>query len=318
MTTYIFRRLITGVITLLIVTLLIFLMLRLLPGDPIFMYLSTDEYRENTEETIEQLRHEFGLDKPLMAQYVDWLSGIIHGDFGVSIVNDTSVIDMIGKRIPISLHLGGMALIVSLVIGIPSGIICATKRGKWLDTVITVLANVGVTMPVFWLGVLLIYLFGLHLKWLPIYGYTSPFDNFLLSTRQSIMPIICLSIFTIASIARQTRSSMLEVLRQDYVRTAWSKGLTERTVITKHALKNSLIPVVTLVGLSVSHIIGGQVLVETVFAIPGMGRLLVGNILSHDYPVVQGVILVVSAAVVLVNLAVDISYSWINPQIRYE
>jgi peptide/nickel transport system permease protein len=191
------------------------------------------------------------------------------------------------------------------------------RRGKWLDKVVTPLTYVGITIPVFWLGILLIYAFGLKLNWLPISGYTSPLDDFWLSTRQLVMPVLCLAVFGLAANARQMRSSMLETIRQDYIRTAWSKGLKERTIIVRHAMKNSLIPVITLMGMGVGIIFGGSVLVETVFAIPGVGRLLVSSILGQDYVVVQGITLVIAVIVLLVNLIVDISYGWFDPRIRY-
>jgi len=317
MTTYIIRRLIQSLFVLLIVTIIVFLAMRLLPGDPILMMVTADALKEASEEHIAALRHEFGLDKPLFVQYANWLSGAVRGDLGKSILHGDSVTTEIVRRIPITFHLGAVAFLMSILIGIPAGIISAVRRGGWLDTGVTLLANLGITVPIFWLGILLVYLFALYLRWLPTFGYTSPFDNFWLSTRQVLMPIFCLSVFAIASGARQTRSSMLEVIQQDYIRTAWSKGLKERAVIFRHALKNALIPVVTLKGMTVSNIFGGSVLIETVFNIPGMGRLAVDGVVSQDYAIVQGVILVVATAVMLANLVVDLSYGWLDPRIRY-
>jgi peptide/nickel transport system permease protein len=187
-----------------------------------------------------------------------------------------------------------------------------------LDNFVTTLANIGMTVPVFWLGILLIYLFALHFKWLPVMGYTSPFENFWLSTKQLIMPVFCLAIGPIAGNARQTRSSMLEILHKDYIRTAWSKGLNERAVVIKHALKNGLMPVVTLSGMSVGTILGGSVLIEQVFNIPGMGRLAVTSVMNQDYPYVQAISLIMAASIVLSNLLVDISYVWIDPRVHYD
>jgi len=191
------------------------------------------------------------------------------------------------------------------------------KRGSWLDTAVTSLTNIGVSAPIFWLGILMIYLFGVYLKWLPIYGYTSPFDDFWLSLKQIIMPVICLSVVSVSFVTRQTRSSILEIVRNDYVRTAWAKGLREQTIVTRHILKNSLIPIATLIGLQVSSIIAGSVLVETVFNIPGVGRMMVNALFSHDYPIVQGGALLIASFVVVINLLVDISYGWLDPRIRY-
>ena len=317
MTSYIIRRLLQALVTLFIVSLLIFLGMRFLPGDPILMYMGQDTITHMSIEQVEAIRHQFGLDKPLVSQYVSWIYGVIQGDFGVSIAYREPVIDLMLKRLPISIHLGFLTLIIFNLIGIPAGVICAIRRGGWLDTVITILANLGITVPVFWLGILMIYLFGLYLNWLPIYGYTSPFTDFWLSTRQIIMPLICLCVLPIASTARQARSSMLEVMHQDYIRTAWSKGLRERVIIMRHAMKNGLIPVVTLTGLGIANVIAGAVLVETVFNIPGFGRLAVTSVLNQDYPIVQGVVLIVSTVVVLTNLAVDLSYGWLDPRVQY-
>jgi peptide/nickel transport system permease protein len=314
---YIVRRLLLAVIVLLMTTVIVFLGMHLLPGDPILLKMTQSEVRQTSPEQIAYLRHQFGLDKPLIVQYFDWLSGVVHGDFGVSILYQDKVTNSLKQSIPITAHIGALAEFGGFIIGIPLGVICAVRRGKWLDTLITITANLGITVPIFWLGILLMYLFALELRWLPVFGYTSPFDNFWLSTKQLIMPVFCLAVFPLAAIMRQTRSSMLEVMRQDYIRTAWSKGLTERKVVIKHAMKNGLIPVLTFVGLGITNIIGGSVLIETVFNIPGMGRLLVYSILNQDYPVTQGITLIIAVVVVVVNLLVDISYGWLDPRIRY-
>jgi peptide/nickel transport system permease protein len=319
MTTFITRRLIQTVFTLILVTLIVFLAMRILPGDPIYMLLSLDEVNKITEEQLQAMRHEYGLDRPIMIQYFNWMAGILHGDFGVSIFfSGRSPLTLIASGLPITLNLSLVSFVISLILGIPAGIICAIRRGTWIDTLVTILANMGITVPIFWLGTMLIYVFAIQVHWLPVQGYTSPFDDLVRNLRQIIMPVFCLAIFPLASTARQTRSSMLEVMRQDYIRTAWSKGLKERLVVMKHALKNSLIPVVTLSGLGLSQILGGSVLIETVFNIQGMGRLLINAVLSHDYPVVQGFIFFIAIIVLLVNLAIDISYGWFDPRIRYE
>jgi peptide/nickel transport system permease protein len=213
--------------------------------------------------------------------------------------------------------MGLLALIISILIGTLLGVVSAVRRGGWLDTLVTTLANLGITVPSFWLGIILIYLFAIYLRLLPVAGYTSAFKDFWLNLRQIIMPVFCLSVFPIAATARQTRSSMLEVMRQDYIRTAWAKGLKEWLIITRHALKNAIIPVVTLTGISFRNIVGGSVLIETVFNIPGLGRLAAESITSQDYAVVQGIILIMITAVLLANLAVDLSYGWFDPRVRY-
>jgi peptide/nickel transport system permease protein len=317
MTGHIIRRLIQSVIVIFLVTVVVFSAMRFLPGDPIMMLVTRTTYQTITPERIDELRHEAGLDKPVVNQYFNWLGGVLHGDFGHSILDKTDVMREVKQRIPVTLHLGILAFIVGMIIGIPAGVISAVRRGKWADTFITAIANLGITVPSFWLGYLLMYWLALKAGWLPIMGYTSPFEDFWLGTRQLVMPVICLSAAFIAQNARQTRSSVLEVLHQDYIRTAWSKGLGEQTVIMKHVLKNSLIPVVTLSGVGLGQILGGTVLIETVFVIPGMGLLAVSSINNHDYPYVQAVVMVVAVAVVLVNLIVDISYGWLDPRIRY-
>jgi peptide/nickel transport system permease protein len=292
--------------------------MRLLPGDPILLFVSQDEYsRMTSQEEIDALRAKFGLDKSLPVQYVDWINGVLHGDLGQSIFFGTTVKEEIADALPVSLHLGIIAFIAGILLGVPGGVICAIRRGRWIDSVLTVLANLGITIPIFWLGILMIYVFGLYLGWLPIQGYTSPFDNFWLSTRQIVMPVICLILFPVAGNMRQGRSAMLEVVRQDYIRTAWAKGLSEKNVVFRHAIRNGIIPLVTLIGMGIPHIFGGQVLIETVFNIPGMGRLAVDALFSQDYAIVQGITLLMSTLVVCSNLLVDVSYGWIDPRVRY-
>ena len=319
MTAYIIRRVLQAAIVLVLVTMAIFLVMHLLPGDPVLLYVSQEELATAiSEEELAHLYHKFGLDKPLTEQYVDWIWGVVHGDLGDSIFWGTTVRDEIGRALPISLYLGLMAFALGIIIGIPAGVVCAVRRGRWMDTVVTFFANIGICAPIFWVGILMIYLFGLYLGWLPIQGYTSPFDNFSLSIRQAVMPVICLAFMGLAGNTRQTRSSMLEVIQQDYIRTAWSKGLREHTIVMRHALKNGIIPVVTLAGMHIPRIFGGQVLVETIFSIPGMGRLAVDALFSYDYAVVQGTVLVIATIVVLCNLIVDISYGWLNPRVRFQ
>jgi peptide/nickel transport system permease protein len=318
MTAFIVRRLIQTAIILIIVSLIVFLALRLLPGDPIVMLVSQSQLQQVTEEQLDKLRHEYGLDKPMLMQFFDWAGGIFRGDFGKSITNTEPVTKEILKRLPITIHLGVLSFILSIIIGVPAGVICAIRRGGWLDNVVTFLANIGITVPVFWLAMLLVYVFSLKLGWLPVFGYTSPFTDFVKSTRQLIMPVFCLAIFGIAGNARQTRSAMLEVMMQDYIRTAWSKGLQERVIVMKHAMKNGIIPVVTLIGMGISNILGGSVLIETVFAVNGMGRLLVSSVNNHDYPYVQAIVLMIAVAIVLANLLVDLSYVWFDPRVRYQ
>jgi peptide/nickel transport system permease protein len=292
--------------------------MQLLPGDPLVIFLGQQAGSGSiSEEQLEQLYIRYGLDKPLMVQYWNWISGVVQGNMGESIYYHEEVSELLLERFPVTLDLGIKSFIIYNILGIVMGMIAALRRGTWLDTFATVLSYIGVSIPVFWLGLLLIYLFGLRLDWFPIAGYTLPTENLLQNLYESFLPVICLSLMGWAVIARQTRSSVLEVISQDYVRTAWSKGLTERAVITKHILKNSLIPVITLMGIGLGLMFGGQVFIEQVFAIPGVGRLLVGSVFAQDYQVVQSATLIIATIVILVNLIVDISYGWFDPRIRY-
>jgi len=318
MTAFIIRRLIQGIFVLLVVSVLIFSVMRLLPGDPLKLYVAQNQLEKITSDDMEKLKHEFGLDKSIPLQYINWIIGSVRGNLGKSIYYNEKVSTLLAERLPVTFHIGACAFILSCVVGMTAGVVCAVRRGKWLDTVVTILANLGITTPGFWFGILLVYVFGLKLGWLPVVGYTSPFDNFWLSTKQLLMPVICLSLAPIAVLARQTRSSMLEVIHQDFIRTAWSKGLNERIIVMRHVLKNGLIPVITLLGVQIRNVFGGSVLIETVFNIPGVGRLLVQAVFGQDYQVVQGGVLVLATVVMLSNLLVDISYGWIDARIRYE
>jgi peptide/nickel transport system permease protein len=317
MTAYIIRRLMLGVIILLLVTMLVFLAMRLLPGDPLIIFISQSQVEIYSLEQLAELRHEYGLDRSLPMQYISWVGNILRGDMGKSINLGQDVGYLISNKLPITIYFGVMSFIVSAFFGIIFGVICALRRGKWIDSVVTVLANIGITLPAFWVGILLMYLFSLMLHWLPTSGYISPTESLGQSLRAAIMPVICLSLFSVASLTRQTRSAMLEVVNQDYIRTAWSKGLPERVVISRHTIKNAMIPVITILGLQVGLIFGGSVLIETVFNIPGMGRLMAESLFSHDYQIVQAGTLVIAVVVVLSNLIVDISYGWFDPRIRY-
>lgn len=318
MTAYIVHRLIHAALVVLMVSMIVFLLMRLLPGDPILMYVTAGDLEAVSAEYIAKLRHDFGLDKHVALQYVDWISNAARGDLGNSIRHHYDVMEELSRRLPITLSLGLLAFVIGLIVGPLLGIVSAVRRGTWLDTWVTMMANLGITAPPFWVGIVLIFVFGLYFGLLPIYGYTSPLVDPWRSLQQSIMPVFVLALFPIASAARQTRSSVIEVMHQDYIRTAWAKGLSERVIIVRHVLKNALMPVVTLQGTLLRNIVGGSVVVETVFVIPGMGKLTVDSMLSQDYPVVQGVILFVAIAVVITNLVIDVFYGWLDPRIQYE
>ena len=309
---FIFRRFIETVFTIFIVSILAFVLVQFIPGDPIVSLVGT----ETSRTEIERLRREMGFDQPLVIQYTNWVGKVLKGDLGVSIRYREKVNRLIIESAPISLFLAGISFLISVVVGILAGIITAIRRGGFVDSFVTLISNLGIGLPIFWFGIILIYLFGMKLGWLPISGYTSPFENIGLSVRKMIMPLVCLSFHQVAVVARQTRSSMLEVIYQDYIRTAWSKGLSERIIIMRHALKNALIPIVTIGGVLVARLIGGAVLTETIFNIPGMGRLIVNGVLQNDFVVVQGCTLVIALLVAFINLVVDISYAWLDPRIR--
>jgi peptide/nickel transport system permease protein len=317
MTAFIIRRLLQSIVIIFLVTISVFLCMRLLPGDPIFMLFSPSELQTYTEEELAAIRHKAGLDKPLPVQYFSWIGGVFRGDLGKSIMFDFTVSSELAKRIPVTAYIGSIAFIIGTILGVSFGVISAIKRGSWIDSLVTTLANLGITIPTFWLGVMLIFFFAIDLRWLPVMGFTNPFIDFWDSTRKLVMPVICMVIPGLAGYARYTRSSMLEVLRQDYIRTAWSKGLRQRVVIMKHAMKNGLIPIVTLTGMGIGGILGGSVMIEQVFNIPGMGRLAVEAMFTHDYAITQGLTLVFTGIVIFSNLLVDISYVWLDPRIRF-
>jgi peptide/nickel transport system permease protein len=246
------------------------------------------------------------------------LGGVLQGDLGRSVVQRDDVSNMIGDRLPITLQLGVYSILCSILIGVPAGIIAAVKRGSALDSLILFLSNTGLAMPNFWLAILAVYVFSMTLGWLPVQGYVSISEDVWGHVKHMLLPVLVLSTSSLASFARQTRSAMLEVIRQDYIRTARAKGLRENYVIIKHALRNALIPIITLLGLVLGHTIGFTVLIETVFNIPGMSRLLVQSIFSQDYVVVQGCVLIIAVIVSVVNLLVDISYRYVDPKIRYD
>jgi peptide/nickel transport system permease protein len=314
MLSFITRRVIQTFVVLIIVTFIVFLLLYLIPGDPARTMLGI----EASAQDVAALRSQLGLDRPMMVQFGSWLFHVLQGELGRSIQFHQPVSHLITTRLPVTIYIGVLALILSTILGVGAGVISAVRRGTILDQAITVFANSGVAVPVFWLGILGIYLFALQLGWLPVQGYTSPFENLALSIQQIIMPVFCLAMVPLATLARQSRSAMLEVIQQDYIRTAWSKGLKERRIIVRHALRNAMIPIVTVLGLSVRYVVSGSVLIETVFNIPGMGRLIVSGVFNKDFILVQGCVLIVALAIAITNLAVDISYAFIDARIRYE
>lgn len=313
MLAYLARRALTLLPILLFMSIIVFALIRLIPGDPIdVMYggEGMDEVRRAA------LARELGLDQPVTIQYGRWLVRAIQGDLGNSYRAGMPVIQLIGQRLPATLWLCLNAMILSLVIALPLGLLAAVKRNSGADMGAMVFAILGISMPNFWSGILLVLIFSIWLGWLPSIGYVSPFDDFSLSLRHLILPAFTLGWALAGVTTRLARSSMLEELGKDYVRTARGKGLGERSVLLGHTLRNALIPTVTMVGLQLGFLIGGTVVVETVFAWPGVGLLVVDSIFARDYPVVQGVVLVLAVLVVLINLLVDLTYPILDPRIR--
>jgi peptide/nickel transport system permease protein len=313
MGTLVLRRLGAMIPVLVLVTFGVFMLIHLTPGDPIdaMMGESFDAAAK------ERLRVELGLDQPIYVQYLSWIGRALQGDFGRSIRDHQPVVENVSRRIGVSLQLALFAMTVSLSVAFPVGILSATHRNSSIDGFGTMFALFGICMPNFLIALLLIYLFGVTLRWLPISGYVDPSEGWLGTIRSLVLPAITLGLALAAVVTRTLRSSLLETLSEDYVRTARAKGLSEQLVIRRHALKNGLIPVVTILGLQLGALIGGAVITEYVFALPGVGRLVVDAVFARDYPLVQGVILLIAISFVLCNLVVDIVYGWLDPRIRY-
>jgi len=314
MTRYIAQRTFSLIPVLIGVTLLVFLVMQLAPGDPAQIMLGP----KATETSLAQLRHELGLDQPLHVQYVRWLTRVLQGNWGRSIQLKREVLPFILERFRNTAYLTILAALFACSVGVPAGILSAVRQYSLSDRMAMVLALVGFSMPIFWLGIILQIVLGLKVGILPVSGMRSPERTDLVDLiNHLILPSLTLAAGVTAIIARMTRSSMLEVIRQDYIRTARSKGLRERLIISRHALKNALIPVITVVGLQVGYLLGGDVFAEIVFSYPGIGLAMVNGILARDFPLVQGAILLVATSYVLVNLAVDITYAYLDPRIRY-
>jgi len=307
------RRLLATIPVLVLVTAGVFALIHLTPGDPIDVMMA-----ESVDATVKaNLRRELGLDQPIYVQYGAWMWRLLHGDLGRSIRNGEPVIENVSRRIRPSLQLAALAMAISLVLATPLGILSAARRNTSVDRFGTTFALFGICMPNFLLALLLIFFFGVKLRWLPISGYTDPLEDTLHGLRSLALPALTLGLALAAVVTRTLRSSMLDALSEDYVRTARAKGLSEWSVIHGHVLKNALIPVVTVLGLQLGTLIGGAVITEYVFALPGVGRLVVDAVFARDYPLVQGVVLLIAVGFILSNLAVDLLYGWIDPRIRY-
>jgi peptide/nickel transport system permease protein len=310
---YLLRRILATIPVMVVVALFVFALLHLSPGDPAAVIAG--DYASPAD--VQRIRHELGLDNPIHVQLGIWLWRLAHGDLGTSIFSNLPVTKLIGQRLEPTFALTIMTMVIAVVLAVPIGVIAAWTAGTWVDRLVMVFAVLGFSLPVFWLGFLLIYGFSIRLEILPVQGYVSFQKGFVPFLRHLILPSLTLGIVYMALIARMTRASMLEVLREDYIRTAHAKGLKPYVVLLWHALKNASLPIVTIIGVGVALLIGGVVVTESVFAIPGLGRLTVDAILHRDYPVIQGIILVFSAVYVLINLLVDMTYTFLDPRIRY-
>jgi len=331
---YIIRRFLTIIPVLLGVSILVFGFIRLIPGDPATVMLG----ERATPESVARVRQQLGLDKPVYQQYLIYVSHALRGDLGMSILRQEPVTRELVRRFPGTIELSLGAILFATLVGVPSGILSATRRGSWIDSLSMLIALTGVSMPIFWLGLMLSFAFAVLLHWLPTSGRLTatmeydPITNLVIldsllqgnlhllldGLRHLVLPAVALGTIPMAIIARMTRSAMLEVLSQDYIRTAQAKGLPQRTVILRHALRNALLPVITVVGLQVGRLLAGAILTETIFAWPGIGRWIVEAIYARDYPIVQGVTLFIACIFVLVNLTVDVLYAFVDPRIHYE
>jgi peptide/nickel transport system permease protein len=310
---YVAKRLLVAIPSLLIATLIVFTLPRLVPGDVVQLMLEEKAYAKDLDE----LRAKLGLDRPLHVQYVEWITRVVRGDLGESLWTRRPVLEELGRRLPVTLALGAMATLFAIAIALPVGVISAARQDTLKDYAARSLAVLGLSIPGFWLATLVIVLPAIWWGWRPATSFTELGESPIAWLRQFVLPALILGVASSAAIMRLTRGMLLEVLRQDYVRTAWAKGLAERYVVMKHSLKNAVIPVVTVLGIQIAQIIGGTVIIESIFGFPGMGRFLFEAIVQRDYPVIQGVNLVIVSVIVVTNLVVDALYATLDPRIRY-
>jgi ABC-type dipeptide/oligopeptide/nickel transport system permease component len=311
---YTIRRLLSIVPVLWLVSAMVFVLIHLVPGDPVLVILGAAA----KPEQIEMMRQRLGLDQPIIIQYWDWMTALLQGDLGASILSDEPVTQLILERMPITISVATVALFLSLAISLPAGIIAALRHNTYTDYFFMILVILAMSIPSFWLALLLMMLFSFHLNLLPVMGWISIFDNFWSGIQYLILPSVSLAFILAAIVSRMTRSSMLEVLREDYIVTALAKGTPKRFIVFKHALKNAFAPVLTIIGFQIGFLLGGTVVIEDVYSIPGVGRLILGAIANRDYPVIQGCILMVTSIVVFVNAAVDVAYAYFDPRVSFD
>ena len=315
MWTYITRRVLQGIVVLFLVSFVVFSLVRLLPGDAILMQL--DQAAAPTQENLQKARQELGLDRPFLEQYRVWISGVLHGDLGNSLTSRHPVLQELLKRINLTSHLALMALTIALLIAIPVGVLAAVRQDTIADYLGRLFAILGLSLPDFWLATVTITFLAIWFRWMPPIGFAPIWVDPARNLSQLLLPALIIGARLAAVSMRMTRSSLLEVLRQDYIRTAWAKGLRERVVIVKHAFKNAFIPVVTIIGQQFSVLLGGTVIVEFIFLQPGVGSLMLDAVVLRDYTLIQGAVLFFAAVTVVMNLLVDLSYAWLDPRIRY-
>jgi peptide/nickel transport system permease protein len=310
---YLLRRILAAIPVMGVVALVVFLLLRLTPGDPAAILAGDNA----TPEQLERIRNSLGLNEPLYIQFFTWINRLLHGDLGVSLISNVPVLKMIGQRVEPSISIALATIVLSVIVAVPLGVIAAWKQGTWIDRFVMGLSVLGFSVPVFVIGYVLIQLFAIDLRWLPVQGFKSITGGFGPFLERLVLPTLALSFIYVALIARMTRASMLDVLGEDYVRTARAKGIGEIGVLFRHALRNAAVPVITVIGTGFALLISGVVVTESVFNIPGIGRLTVDAVLARDYPVIQAMILLTSLLYVTINLLIDVAYTLLDPRIRY-
>lgn len=302
--------------TVLLVTVIVFVVMRLIPGDPALAILSADD-AAYTEQELQELRVELGTDRPIVVQYFDWMSGLLRGDFGTSFWWNGPVMDRLGERIPVTIELAILGIALAVVCAVPLGVVSAIKPDSPIDYVSRIFTLVGISIPTFFSGILLTLILIRAFGWLPPLGYEDIWEDPWANLKQMMLPALALGFYDMAFIARVTRSSMMEILREDYMRTARSKGLRERIVLSRHGLKNAVLPILTISGWQFGRLFGGTVIIERIFLIPGVGQLLIDAVFQRDFPTIQAIIVIVAVSIVVINLLVDLLYGWLDPRIRY-
>lgn len=316
---YVARRLLVFIPVALVVSLMIFLLMRVIPGDVALIILAGEgDTSQVSQESLAAMRQQLGLDRPLYEQYLSWVWGMVRLDAGTSLWTGRPIFDEIAKRLPLSLELAILSALVSLIIAIPVGTISAIRQDTWVDYLFRFVTIGGIAMPTFWTGTIIILVASAGFGWTPPLGYASIIQDPAKNLQQLIWPAVALGYYFSAVVSRMTRSCMLEVLRQDYVRTAWAKGLRERVVVARHALKNAMLPVITIVGLQFGILLGGTVVMERVFTLPGMGNAMIDSIFRRDYPMTQALVVILALLFMAINLIVDLTYGWLDPRIRYK